>query len=221
MEKKKNDELVERDVDEIVEEAISEHRSVKDILIEMKDNSELMIDLAYSALLTNSEEIAEEVRQLEERMDELQYEIETMLLLSARNIEDAADLAGILHVALSSENIADAADDITDIVRRGVGDHPIYKSMLRETEEKVVRMRVKENSELIGKTLGELQVSKKIGCYIRAIRRKKRWICRPGKNSKIMEGDILIVNGSKTSIDSLRELCSGSKSEKEKKKNKE
>jgi uncharacterized protein with PhoU and TrkA domain len=197
----------EREVDEIVEEAISEHRSVKDILIEMKDNSELMVDLAYSALLTNSKEIAEEVRSLEERMDELQYEIEGMLLLSARDAEDAADLAGILHVALSAENISDAADDIVDVVRRGIGDHPIYKTILGETEEQVARVKVKENSELVEKTLGKLQVAKKIGCYIRAIRRKGRWIFRPGKNTKIFGEDILIVNGTKSSIDVLKELC--------------
>ena len=200
-------EPAEREVDEIVEEAISEHRSVKDILVEMKDTSELMVDLAYSALFVNSREIAEEVKHLEERMDELQYEIESMLLLSARDAEDAADLAGILHVAISAENISDAADDITDVVRRGIGDHPIYKSMLGETEEQVVRVKVKETSDFIGKTLGQLQISKEIGCYIRAIRRNMRWDFHPGKNTKLLEGDILIAIGSASSIDSLKERC--------------
>ncbi len=201
------EEVKEREVDEIVEEAISEHRSVKEILIEMKDTSELMVDLAYSALFTNSKEIAEEVKHLEDRMDELQYEIEGMLLLSARDAEDAADLAGILHVAISAENISDAADDITDVVRRGIGDHPIYKTILGETEEKVVRVTVKPDSEFVGKTLGQLQLSKKIGCYIRAIRRARGWICRPGKNTEILKGDILIAIGGASSIDSLTERC--------------
>lgn len=197
----------EREVDEIVEEAISEHRNVKDILVEMKDTSELMVDLAYSSLFTNSEEIAEEVKQLEERMDELQYEIESLLLLSGRDAEDAADLSGILHVAISAENISDAAEDISDVVRRGIGDHPIYRSILGETEEQVVRLRVQKTSDLTGKTLGELQVSKEIGPYIRAIRRKGKWIFHPGKNTKVLEGDMLIATGTKSSIDSLRECC--------------
>lgn len=197
----------QREVDDIVEEAISKHKNVKDILVEMKDTSELMVDLAYSALFTNSKEIAEEVAHLEERMDELQYEIESLLLLSGRDAEDAADLSGILHVAISAENISDAAEDIADVVKRGIGDHPIYRAILGETEEQVVRLNVKENSDLVGKTLGELQVSKEIGCYIRTIRRKGRWIFHPGKNTKLLEGDILIAIGSKSSIDSLRERC--------------
>lgn len=203
--KRRRIKLTERKVDDIVEEAVSEHRNVKDILVEMKDNIELMIDLAYSALLANSLEIAAEVRSLEERMDELQYEIETMLLVSARNIKDAEDIAGILHVALSLENIADAADDITDVVRRGVGDHPIYKTIFGETKEQVVKMTVSENSKLLNKTIGDLQVFKKFGCYIRAIKRKNRWIFNPDKDTMLMKDDILIVNGGKSEIDCFRE----------------
>ncbi|OYT53177.1 MAG: hypothetical protein B6U72_06720 [Candidatus Altiarchaeales archaeon ex4484_2] len=96
--------MTEHGVDEIVDRAISQKRTVKDILVEMRDTSELMVDLAYSALLTNSREISDEVQKLEAWMDDLQYEIEGMLLLSARSREDAADLAGISHVALAAEN---------------------------------------------------------------------------------------------------------------------
>ena len=46
--------------------------SVKLVLAEMKDTSELIIDLAYSAVLHGSEELAEEVLELEAHMDILQ-----------------------------------------------------------------------------------------------------------------------------------------------------
>ena len=39
------------------------------MLLELKDTSELMIDLAYSSLLYNNREIAEEVFQMEEALD--------------------------------------------------------------------------------------------------------------------------------------------------------
>ncbi len=198
--------MTDQKVDEIVDKAISRQRSVKDILVEMRDTSELMVDLAYSALLTNSKAISEEVQKLEARMDDLQYEIEGMLLLSARSREDAADLAGISHVALAAENIADSADDIVDVIRRGIGDHPIYKTMLGESTEQVARLQVSEKSELKGKTLGELRLSKRIGCYIRAIRRDLEWIYNPDKDTRILENDILIVKGDTHSIKSLQEL---------------
>lgn len=194
------------EVDEIVDHAISQKRNVKDILVEMKDTSELMVDLAYSALFTNSKDIAEEVQELEQKMDDLRYEIEAMLLLAARTPEEAADLSGIMHVAVAAENIADSAEEIADVVLRGVGDHPIYKTMLGEAEEQVVRTKVSSGSELVGKTLGEFRVSTKTGCYIRAIRRGTQWIYNPGKDTKIMEGDILIASGSESSVDVLEEL---------------
>lgn len=193
-------------VDNIVDHAISGKRNVKDILVEMKDTSELMVDLAYSALLTNSKDIAEEVLELEQKMDDLRYGIETLLLLAARTPEEAADLSGILHVAVAAENISDSAEEIADVVLRGVGDHPIYKTMLGETEEKVVRTMVEAGSELSGKTLGEFRVSSKTGCYIRAIRRGMAWIYNPKRDTKILEGDILITSGSENSVDMLKKL---------------
>jgi len=199
--------MEEEEVDDIVEHAISEKRTVKEVLVEMKDTSELMIDLAYSALFTNSKVIAEEVEKLEAKMDDLRYEIESLLMLSARTPEDAADLSGILHVAHSAEKVSNAAEDIVDVVLRGVGDHPIYQSFLDEAEEQVEKSKVKGDSEFDGKTIGELDVSKEVGCYIRAIRRGNKWICNPGKNTKIHKGDILIANGSESSLERLSEMC--------------
>ena len=199
--------MEEEEVDDIVEHAISEKRTVKEVLVEMKDTSELMIDLAYSALFTNSKVIAEEVEKLEVKMDGLRYEIESLLMLSARTPEDAADLSGILHVAHSAEKISNAADDIVDVVLRGVGDHPIYKSFLDEVEEQIEKSKVEAGSEFDGKTIGELDVSKEVGCYIRAIRRGNKWICNPGKNTKIHKGDILIANGSESPLERLNEMC--------------
>ena len=43
-------------------------RNLKDLLIEMKDTSELMVDLAYSAMVYDDEDIAEEVIRLEEKI---------------------------------------------------------------------------------------------------------------------------------------------------------
>ena len=49
--------------------------TVRELLTEMKDISEVMVDLAYAAIMFDSEEIAEEVAHLEERMHTLNYEI--------------------------------------------------------------------------------------------------------------------------------------------------
>lgn len=46
---------------------------VRETLIQMKDISELMIDLAYSSALFNNKELAEEVMALESKVDDLVY----------------------------------------------------------------------------------------------------------------------------------------------------
>ena len=62
--------------------------SFKDVLIEMKDISELMVDLAYSAILFESREIAQEVITLEERMNHLVYQARIQSILGARRVEE-------------------------------------------------------------------------------------------------------------------------------------
>lgn len=197
----------DQDLDNLVEDAITKKKNVKDILVQMKDTSELMVDLAYSALLTNSREIAEEVRELEQHMDNLMYEIGSLLLLAARTPEDAADLSGVLRVATSAEDIADAAEGIVDIVFRGVGDHPIYRHVLDESEEKVKRVKVLAGSHLVGKTIGGYRILSETGAFIRAIRRGGSWIYSPKKRTEIMVDDVLIVIGSTESISNLEKLC--------------
>jgi len=63
--------------------------SVREALTEMKDLSEIMIDLAYSAALFHSRELAEEVLELEKRVDYLAYMLDMSAMLAARDAEDA------------------------------------------------------------------------------------------------------------------------------------
>lgn len=102
-------------------------KSVKDILIEMKNLSELMVDLAYSALLFNSRDAAEEVIKLENKVDRLNYEIKKESLLAARSVEDAEKLTALLEVGEAAENIANSAKDIADLVLRGNRATPCFQ----------------------------------------------------------------------------------------------
>ncbi|NOQ33082.1 MAG: potassium channel protein, partial [Methanosarcinales archaeon] len=90
-------------------------RSMKDLLIDMKDTSELMMDLAYSAVIYDDKEIAMEVIRLEEKMDTLGYYMMISAMLSARRIDEAEALAGVLQAGAAAENISNAAGDIAKI----------------------------------------------------------------------------------------------------------
>ena len=51
-------------------------KSLEDIVLEIKDKSELMVDLAYSSLLHDNQIIAKEVYDLEDLIDNLFHKVQ-------------------------------------------------------------------------------------------------------------------------------------------------
>ena len=183
--------------------------SVREALTEMKDVSEIMIDLAYSAALFNSHELAEEVLELEKRVDYLAYIIDMNTMLAARDAEDAQHLTAVTTVAAATNKISDAAADIAAIVLKEIGIHPIVRKAFEQVEEQLARAIVKPNSILIKKKLGDLELAAKIGVDVIAIRRKREWKIDPEDNEKILEGDVLLARGAPNGIDELKAIASG------------
>lgn len=173
-------------------------KNIKDILIEMKNLSELMVDLAYSALLFNSKDAAEEVEKLENKINRLNYQIKRESLLAARTVEDAETLTALLEVGEATEKIADSAKDIADLVLEGMRPHPIFKMVMEESDETIKRFIISEGSELTGKSLGELLLATRIGMTVIAIRRNESWIYGPDKNTILAADDILTAKGKET-----------------------
>ncbi|AMM53153.1 potassium channel family protein [Pyrococcus kukulkanii] len=194
---------------EDIEEFKYEPKSVKEIFIEMKNTVELMIDLAYASILFGDKEIAEEVLDLEERMDLLNYQLMTHTVLAARNVKEAEQATTILQMANAIEDISNAAGDLAKMVLEGVELHPIIKETILEGEEIIGRIVVSPDSVLVGRTLGELELASNTGVWIIAVRRGKRWIFGPDKEFRIRAGDILIGRGTRTSIDQLKEIARG------------
>jgi len=183
--------------------------SVRDALTEMKDISEVMIDLAYSAALFNSIELAEEVLELENRVDYLAYILNMNIMLAARDAEDAEALVGISTVAAATNEISDAAADIASLVINKIGVHPIVREAFEKIEERLTRVEVKPSSILIKKSLEELNLVAKIGVDIIALRRGKNWIIDPIEGELIVEGDILVARGAPQGIVTLKNLAIG------------
>ena len=183
--------------------------SVREALTEMKDVSEIMIDLAYSSALFNSHELAEEVMELEKRVDYLDYIIDMNVMLAARDAEDAEHLTAVTSVAAATNKISDAAADIAAIVLKNIGIHPIVRKAFQQVEERLARAIVKPDSIFINKTLEELELAAKIGVDVIAIRRRQEWKIDPEDEEKILENDVLIARGAPHGIDELKDLASG------------
>jgi uncharacterized protein with PhoU and TrkA domain len=175
---------------------------VMESLIEMKDISELMIDLAYASALLDNQALATEVRHLEERMDDLVYLLNMNLMLSARNKHDVEVLSGVQRVGSLTNVIGDAAGDIARLVRRGIKIHPIAKEAFERTEENLDFVSIVEHSTLIGKTVDDLHLARRIGADIIAIKRGEHWFINPGKEL-LFAGDSVIARGKKEGLEIL------------------
>lgn len=186
-----------------------EPTSVKELLTEMKDISELIIDLAYSAVILDSDDIAEEVKYLDVRMDKLNYDIRMMAMMAARTKEDAEQLAGILQVAEAAESISNAAGDIVNLLTLKIETRPILPKILSKADEKIFRVKVLSKSKACNQKLGYLKIESETGMRIIAIRREKYWIYNPRSDTSIKSEDWLIARGTDEGYDDLRKFLKG------------
>jgi len=183
--------------------------SVRQLLLEMKNISELMIDLAYSAALYNDKDLAEDVLALESRVDNLSYLLDMEIMVAARDPKDAEQLIGVSTVAASADKISDAAADIAGIVTHNIGVHPIVGQIFEKVEERLMKVTVKPNSPLIKKQIDELDLAASMGVDIIAIRRSHEWILNPNENEKVYEGDTLITRGAPSGVEEFKDLAEG------------
>lgn len=182
-------------------------RKIINMLVELKDKSELMIDLAYSSILLSSKELAEEVQALEEYVDNLHTEFELQVLARCTKAEKSKDFLGLIRLGVVTESIADAAAQIAEVVLRGLEPHPVLRLAIKEAEETVVKVQVSKQSVLVGKTLRKAQIQEETGMWVLAIRRGERWL-RPKANTVIKADDVLIASGYSEGEDDLVNLAS-------------
>jgi uncharacterized protein with PhoU and TrkA domain len=175
--------------------------------VELKNTSELMIDLAYSSLMLNSKDLAEEVERLEESMDKMHTDFELLALTSGFKREEASGFLGLIRLGVATEKIADAAAEMAEVVLRDIEPHPVLKLAIREAEETVTQARLTEGSSLIDKTLKEARVPEETGMWILAIKRGEKSL-RPKPSTKFQIGDVLIASGYAEGVEDLQKLAS-------------
>jgi len=169
-------------------------RKIVKHFVELKDTSEIMLDLAYSALLLNSKELAEEVIRLEDQVDVIHRDFQLLSLSCDLLAENTEDRLGLIEMGEVTERIADAAAEIAEVVLRGLEPHPVLRMVIRGAEETVVRATVPPNSSLIGKTLKQARIPEQTGMWILVIRRGDAWM-RPASTMMLQAGDILLASG--------------------------
>jgi len=183
--------------------------SVKAVLVEMKDTAELLIDLAYSAVLHGSDEVAAEVLELEERMDVLQLQARMSLLMAARSPEDAEALAPVLGVVGAAEKISDAAGDIAKVVLEDIGVPEAMRTAIPAAVETVVRGEIAADSAYAGTSLGDSNLETDTGVRVIAIRRAGDWIVNPDRDTVLSPADVVLLRGTETALAPVYESITG------------
>jgi uncharacterized protein with PhoU and TrkA domain len=187
--------------------AITDLDRAVEVLVEMKNVSEVAIGLAYSALLFNDQSLAAEVSHLEDRLDEMRERLEVWVLRSAADEVDPSPLRGLLHLGAAAEELGDAAQQMVWLVEEQEEMHPILRVALGESDEVITRMPVAPGSALDGASLAEARLEVETGFYLLAIRRAGRYIYRPRGHVRLEAGDELIASGPDEGQPVLAERC--------------
>ena len=176
-----------------------------DLVVELKNTSEIAVGLAYSAILLRDPTLAAEVSVIEDTSDELWHGLEGWVLRAAAETDDPDSLRGLLHLAAASERIVDAAQSMCRLVEDEENVHPVIARALAEADEIVADAIVSDTSDVVGSSLSELQIHTQTGMEVLAIERGGRWIYRPRSRRALAAGDRLLMVGPEESAPRLRE----------------
>ena len=182
-------------------------KSVKDLLVELKDASELMVDLAYAAVFFNDEKLAREVERLDDRMDTHLRRLREVAMLAARSPEDAEGMAGVLWIADAVEKVGEAASDIARVIEARLGIPDALRRDLRHADEMTARVKVHAGAPVVGRSLRDLSLPTETGMWVMAIRSGIDWQFDPGPDDVLSEDDVLLVRGPEEGVGLLRELA--------------
>jgi uncharacterized protein with PhoU and TrkA domain len=180
--------------------------SVKDIIREMKQNIDLMIDLAYSAIKFGSKEIADEVYKLENRIHELTYLLNFQIIqTNAGGANEAKKLEPIVVMGYSIDKISDALSDIARVVYINSDIRDFTQLFWEYVPEPIIKIRVNSGCEFIEKNRRDIHFRSKHGVDLIAINRDDRWLF--SKDEMIKKDDILIIKGEIEPILEVKNLC--------------
>ena len=182
--------------------------SLKEIIREMKQNIDLMIDLAYSAIKFGSKELADEVYKIEQRIHELTYLLNFQIIQAhPQGQEGAKKLEPIVVMGYSIDKISDALSDIGRVVYIN-NDIQYFIQLFSDISfvpEPIVKIIVNKDCNFIGQVRSDVHFRSKHGVDLIAIRRGDEWLFE--KTEKILLKDILIVKGEIQPIIELKAQC--------------
>jgi len=182
--------------------------SLKDIIREMKQNIDLMIDIAYSAIKFGSKELADETYKMEQRIHELTFLLNFQIIQAhPGGSKEAKQLEPVVVMGYSIDKISDALSDIARVIyiNNDISYFIQLFSDLSYVPEPIVKIVVNESCSFIDQLRKDIHFRSIHGVDLIAIRRKKKWLFET--DEKVLLNDILIVKGEIQPITDLKNHC--------------
>ncbi len=164
-----------------------EYRIAKKIAY-MKNLTDVMIDLAFHAIVNNDKTAATEVLNLEEIVDD--YTHKTMIEIIEKFHDNTLEASGLLNFIISMENVADAAAELVAPLVSNLPIHPIVRKVEEEGMERIVKIKIPEKFKET--QLSELGLDD-LGAIPIAIYRGKKIIPLPKEETIVKPGDIIVA----------------------------
>lgn len=179
--------------------------TIKENLLKMKNLSELMTDLAYSAVFLRDKTITAEVEALYKQLRVLE-EGTLKMLFRIRTPEE--ERIWMIDMMDSISEIGHCALRLADLTK--VAAYPtIIRDVLKATDKRVLTESVARRSQLANRTIGESDVETKTKVRILAVMRKGRWNFKITRDLLLKPGDMIVAIGTAHAEKELHKLASG------------
>ncbi len=179
------------------------------LLLQVKDTSEIMIDLAYSSLIFHDKELANEVLQLNDYVKDLNGRLEEIVVEQVSLDKDFDRAITYIRLSRAMEDIGDSAEKIADVVLRDITVHPVLAESILESGTSIAREVISPKSVLAGKPLRETSLATDTGWFVIVVKRGPKRIIGPDGETILEPGDIIFSRGPIESRGHLCRLCHG------------
>lgn len=171
----------------------------------MKNMSEIMLDLSYSALFLKDKQLLKEVENMYAKMQTLERETLRFLFKVRESDEERIVIIDLID---EIKSVSKSALEIAKLINAQRFPE-IVKNLLQETEERVITSTIGKKSSMNNKSLGTTKTKTFTKAQIIAIKREDSWTFNINKDTITKEGDILIAVGPKEAKDSLKRFAAG------------
>ncbi|MEM1619287.1 MAG: PhoU domain-containing protein [Fervidicoccaceae archaeon] len=159
-------------------------------VVDLKNTSEVALDLAFYSVISGDKALALEVVELEEQTDS--HYVGILKLLHSMSEKISAKERVLLTVLLSTlERVADAAWNIASVAASDYEVSEVLERAERESNEVVIRAIARE--EASGSTIGDARLDD-VGAHVLALKtRSGKWLPLPDETTRLEPGDELVL----------------------------